>query len=62
MLERARAIQDPIIRWRREIHQHPEIGFTETQTAALVAQAMRCGVHHGGSRNSMTSRGPRNTT
>ena len=41
MLDRARAIQDQISRWRREIHQHPEIGFTETQTAALVAQALR---------------------
>lgn len=37
MLERATRLQDQLIAWRREIHRHPELGFHETRTAALVA-------------------------
>ena len=37
MLDRARAIQEQLTFWRREIHQYPELGFRETRTAALVA-------------------------
>ena len=40
MIERAHQIKDQLVRWRREIHQHPELGFHETHTAALVAQVM----------------------
>ena len=33
----ADALFDQLVTWRRDFHQHPEIGFTETRTAAIVA-------------------------
>ncbi|MGK7871738.1 amidohydrolase, partial [Falsiroseomonas sp. E2-1-a20] len=27
--------------WRRDFHRHPELGFTETRTAALIAERLR---------------------
>jgi amidohydrolase len=38
MLDRARAIEEQLTSWRRDIHSHPELGFQETRTAALVAE------------------------
>ena len=38
MLDRAQEIQAQLTGWRREIHMHPELGFRETRTAALVAE------------------------
>ena len=29
------------IAWRRDIHKHPELGFAEERTAALVADRLR---------------------
>ena len=40
-LERANALQDQMTAWRRDIHQHPELGFTEQRTSALVADTLR---------------------
>jgi amidohydrolase len=41
MLERALKIQDQLVQWRREFHRHPELGFHEGRTAALVAEVLR---------------------
>jgi amidohydrolase len=41
MLQRAQALQDQLTKWRRTFHQHPEVGFAETRTAALVADELR---------------------
>ena len=30
-----------LVATRRDLHQHPEIGFEETRTAALVAEQVR---------------------
>ena len=37
MLEKAKKLTDQLVRWRRDIHMHPELGFQETHTAALIA-------------------------
>jgi len=39
-LERAEALRDQIIAWRRDIHRHPELGFQEQRTAEIVAGAL----------------------
>lgn len=35
------AIQPQLVEWRRDIHQHPELGEQETRTAKLVAGHLR---------------------
>ena len=35
--QRAAAIEERLIAWRRDIHEQPELGEQETRTAALVA-------------------------
>lgn len=39
-LKRARELESEIVRLRRAIHRHPELGFEEVKTAALVAQTL----------------------
>ncbi|HUT19076.1 MAG TPA: M20 family metallopeptidase [Anaerolineae bacterium] len=41
MLDRAQAIAEQLVTWRRTIHQHPERSFREVQTARLVAEALQ---------------------
>ncbi len=40
MLQAANLLQPELIRLRRDIHAHPELSFTETRTAALVAETL----------------------
>ena len=40
LLERAKAIHEDIRTWRRTIHRHPELTFTEQRTAGLVNAAL----------------------
>ena len=40
LAERARALQDQMIEWRRKIHRYPELGFQEFQTAATVQKVL----------------------
>src|SRR5258705_9192886 len=35
--QRSAQIENKLIAWRRDIHEHPELGEQETRTAALVA-------------------------
>jgi amidohydrolase len=37
----AAAVEPSVIAWRRDIHQHPELGNREFRTAALVAEHLR---------------------
>lgn len=41
MLERAHRIQEQLVGWRRDFHRHPELGFQEVRTSALVAETLR---------------------
>jgi amidohydrolase len=40
MLNKAKKIQSEMIAWRRDIHMHPELGFEEKRTSALIAKTM----------------------
>jgi amidohydrolase len=40
MLEKAKALQDTLVHLRRTIHMHPELGFEEFKTSALVAETL----------------------
>ncbi len=39
--EEAQAIGSKIIGWRRDFHQHPELGFEEVRTAGIIADHLR---------------------
>lgn len=39
--QRSKALEPKLIAWRRDIHQHPELGNQEKRTAALVAWHLR---------------------
>ena len=41
MAERLAAVAPKVIAWRRDIHQHPELGNQEKRTAALVAAHLK---------------------
>ncbi len=39
--QRTAQIEDKLIAWRRDIHEHPELGEQEVRTAGLVAEHLR---------------------
>jgi amidohydrolase len=39
--KRSKAVEEKLIAWRRDIHQHPELGDQETRTSRLVAKHLR---------------------
>lgn len=39
--KRADALQEQVIAWRRDFHQHPELGNAENRTAEIVAKHLR---------------------
>ena len=50
MLNKANAIQDQLIAWRRDFHMHPELGFHEERTSKTVAEILEqigCRVRRG---------------
>jgi amidohydrolase len=38
---RAQALEPKLLAWRRDLHQHPELGNAETRTAKVVADHLR---------------------
>ena len=40
IMSKARALQEQLVLWRRSIHRQPELSYTETKTAALVASVL----------------------
>ena len=38
---RVQAVLPRVVAWREDLHQHPELGFRETRTSALVAGELR---------------------
>ncbi|WP_013322141.1 M20 metallopeptidase family protein [Gloeothece verrucosa] len=42
-----RSLQSQLVQWRRQLHQHPELGFKEVLTAQFVAQKLQeWGINH----------------
>ncbi|MBC7224587.1 MAG: amidohydrolase, partial [Anaerolineae bacterium] len=41
LLQRAHALQETLREIRRTVHQNPELGFQEVETARLVAEHLR---------------------
>src|SRR5690606_35930506 len=39
--ELASGMEDRVIAWRRDFHEHPELGNRETRTATVIAEHLR---------------------
>lgn len=39
--KQTQAVMPKVVAWRRDLHEHPELGNRETRTAALVAEQLR---------------------
>ncbi|HJT06113.1 MAG TPA: amidohydrolase, partial [Stellaceae bacterium] len=40
LIPRVREYHDELSLWRRDLHAHPELGFSEKRTAGLVAERL----------------------
>jgi amidohydrolase len=40
ILDESKALSEQIIKWRRYLHQHPELGFKEIKTATYIAEQL----------------------
>ncbi|HJW79056.1 MAG TPA: amidohydrolase, partial [Beijerinckiaceae bacterium] len=40
VLDRISGFADDLVAWRHDFHAHPEIGFEEERTAAIVAEKL----------------------
>ncbi len=40
-LAEAEALAPQLVAWRRDLHQHPELGFQEIRTAGLIAAHLK---------------------
>ena len=43
---KANAIQSKLVEWRRQIHQHPELGNREFKTSAFIAAHLKSLLHY----------------
>lgn len=41
LMDKAKAMEEQLVAWRREIHMNPELGFEEEHTSRLVADSLR---------------------
>jgi amidohydrolase len=39
--EEIEQLQDEMVRWRRDLHAHPELGFTESRTSTFIQERLR---------------------
>jgi len=40
-LDKAKAIHEKLISWRRDFHMHPELGFSEHRTSGKVVEVLQ---------------------
>ena len=43
--QKADALKDKVIAWRRDFHEHPELGNQEVRTAGIVAAHLLSLIH-----------------
>ena len=41
MLNKSKAIQSDLVKWRRDFHMHPELGFEEHRTARKISEVVK---------------------